>query len=342
MPSSSWDLATSATVYQISLICPGTFYEDVSHTEFTLAFATREGLKLEITPFLDRHDYRWIRGPVQSPEQPVGTLAQDLSGRDFTINAMAYDPIGRLLFDSCDGRGDLRRRLVRSLPDAEARFRLDPVRILRGIRIAGKLGFEIEPGTLAAMGHSLEGAGHNPRRLLMELVRLLCGPRPSGSLDRLREMGQLSWVCPALAEVGEEKDPWASERTIIDRLAQVLERLSPPAPEEALCALAAACMVRDVPPTPWNTLSERQLHGLRSAFSVQLRRLLEPMESPDSSDDSIWWIATFGIPEGNLRIRIESLQGWESAWAPSEIVGWPRLADAWWTARANEDGHTAK
>jgi tRNA nucleotidyltransferase/poly(A) polymerase len=185
-PSSDWDMATSATVYQVSRICRGAVFEDSRYTEFTLAFATHEGLKLEITPFRDRHDYQWTRGPNLDPQQPPGTLAQDLLGRDFTINAIAHDPLDEVLFDPLDGHGDLRRRVLCALPDAEARFRFDPVRILRGIRISVKLGFEIAPETQAAMGAGLDGARHDARRTLMELVRLLCGPTPSRSLALLR------------------------------------------------------------------------------------------------------------------------------------------------------------
>ena len=340
-PSSSWDLATSATVYQVARICRGAVFEDTSHTEFTLAFATHEGFKLEITPFRDRHDYQWSRGPDPRPEQPVGTLAEDLRGRDFTINAIAYDPLDRILFDPFDGCGDLRHRLLRALPDPETRFRFDPVRILRGIRISVKLDFEIVPETRAAMGSSLEDARHDARLTLMELVRLLCGPHPSRSLALLHGMGHLAWVCPALAEVAEERDPWDPGETLFDRLAQVLDQLSPATPFEAMGALAAACMVRDVPKAPWETFAARQSEALGRAFDEQLRRLLAPMEVPEGDDDSIWWIAAFGSSEGLFTQMIASAQAWESAWDPTRIAGWPRLAEAWWGARAVEDGARA-
>ncbi len=336
-PSSSWDLATSATLYQVSRICRAAVFEDTSHTEFTLAFVTHEGHKLEITPFCDRHEYQWTRGPNPLASPRVATLAQDLHERDFTINAIAYDPIGRVLFDPFDGREDLGRRLVRSFPEAEARFRNDPVRVLRGIRISVKLGFEIAPETRAAMSSGLDGARHDPRRNLMELVRLLCGPHPSSSLALLQRMGHLAWVCPALAEVAEERDPWDPERTLFARFSQVLDRLSPATTVEAMGALAAACIVREVPEAPWETLTARHGEALRRAFDERLARLLAPMLAPESRDDAVWWVATFGLSERDFMRMLASAQCPESAWMPAQIVGWPRLADAWWGARAEAD-----
>src|SRR5262245_16650603 len=329
-PSSSWDLATSATVYEVSRICRGAVYEDTSHTEFTLAFVTRDQLKLEITPFRERKDYQWKRGREDNDQEPAGTLAQDLRGRDFTINAMAYDPLAKLLFDPHGGRADLARGRVRALPDAEARFRLDPVRILRGVRIAAKLEFEMDPETRSAMQAGVQGANHDARRTLMEFVRLLCGPRPSWSLERLREMGLMSWVCPPLLDVFADQDPWGREQTLYELLLRVLERLSPATPIEAMSVISAACLVRRIPLEPWLAPWLRDIEGLQRLYRAQLDRLLEPLAVDEYDDYSIWWTAVFGCSHGTLVEQVVSGQGFESAWAPQDVRGWPRLAEAWW------------
>ncbi len=343
-PSSSWDLGTSATVYEVSRICVNVAWEDTSHTEFTLAYVTHGGYRLEITPFRKQHDYQWQRGKADPPVRHPWTLEQDLGGRDFTINAMAYDPLSGLLFDPYDGRRDLQLKRVRALPDAEARFRFDPVRVLRGLRIATKLDFEIDPGTWAAMQVDFDNESYDARRALMEFIRSLCGLRPAQALRRLRETGLLVRLCPDLEAVADEPDPLGPTRTILDRLSQALERLSPADPAEVVSALAAACVVRAVPPA---SAMAMRLDELSVAFDEQVLRLLAPIEEAGVGDsgmayrDVAWWFAVVGCPRDSFEGALNGQQGWQSVWAPVEVEGWPRLADAWWSSRLEDESRAS-
>src|SRR5204862_7016635 len=85
----------------------------------------------------------------------VGTLAEDLSRRDFTMNAIGFDPVAGTLTDPFDGRGDLQRRRVRAVGDALERFREDGLRPMRAVRQAAQLAFEVDPATLAAIPPTL-------------------------------------------------------------------------------------------------------------------------------------------------------------------------------------------
>src|SRR5213075_3244638 len=80
-----------------------------------------------------------------------GTPEEDALRRDFTINALFYDVNAETVIDHADGLGDLRRRLVRTIGDPVVRFREDPIRILRAIKFAARLGFTIEERTLVAL-----------------------------------------------------------------------------------------------------------------------------------------------------------------------------------------------
>ncbi len=129
-----------------------------------------------------------------------GTMEQDALRRDFTINSLFYDVNGGTVLDHADGLGDLRRRLIRTIGDPAIRFREDPIRILRAIRFAARLGFDVERGTLEALEAT---RGDIPRaaapRILEELHRLGRAGAAGSSFRLLRETGVFRTVLPELA-----------------------------------------------------------------------------------------------------------------------------------------------
>ena len=124
-----------------------------------------------------------------------GTLEENLALRDFTLNAIALDPSTDAIHDPLGGRGDLEeRRLVATSGGA---LRDDPVRILRGVRLAEELGLEIERGTWLSMGRdSFRLTGAPGERIWDELERCLSTEEPSRLLEALRGVGALSAVLP--------------------------------------------------------------------------------------------------------------------------------------------------
>ncbi len=132
-----------------------------------------------------------------------GDICQDLQRRDFTISAMAVDleclpgHAAASLIDPCGGRADLAHRLVRSL--GEAAFTADPVRLLRGVRLAAELGFEIETTTAAQMRRQARRLGGAPgERLREELLRLLAVPGAGSWLEEMDRLGLLTVLVPEL------------------------------------------------------------------------------------------------------------------------------------------------
>jgi poly(A) polymerase len=130
-----------------------------------------------------------------------GTAEQDARRRDFTINGLFYDvEIGQVI-DYVSGRRDLEARLVRTIGDPEVRMREDPVRILRSVRFACKLGFDIESRTYAAMEGAVEDLPRcAPARLLEETFRLLRGGVSACSIRLLSALDALKVLLPPVYE----------------------------------------------------------------------------------------------------------------------------------------------
>lgn len=117
-----------------------------------------------------------------------GTIGEDALRRDFTINALYYTTRGFVVLDFANGMRDLESRVVRIIGDPETRFREDPVRLLRAIRFAAKLGFDIEPATLAPIDELAPLLGSiSPARLFDESLKLLANGNAENTYRLLRK-----------------------------------------------------------------------------------------------------------------------------------------------------------
>ena len=136
----------------------------------------------------------------RKPAVTFGTnLEDDLSRRDFTINAIAQEPTTGGMLDPFHGLQDLQRGLIRAVGNPAARFREDPLRMLRALRFAAELGFHIDAATLAAMREQARALEHvSTERIAVEMTRLLVAERPAGSLEILCDTGLAEVVMPEL------------------------------------------------------------------------------------------------------------------------------------------------
>jgi len=145
-----------------------------------------------------------------------GPQVEDAARRDFTINAMYYDPLSQIVVDYHGGLKDARARLLRMIGDADARYREDPVRIVRIVRFAAKLGFGIEPATRKPIAATAPLLANVPiSRLFDEMVKLLQTGHALASLATLREHKLPRGVFPILdivldlADKGPDGDRFA-------------------------------------------------------------------------------------------------------------------------------------
>ena len=128
-----------------------------------------------------------------------GSQSDDAARRDFTVNAMYYDPLGEIVVDYWGGMADVRAKQLRMIGDPVGRYREDPVRIIRAIRFAAKLGFEIEPATRAPipeMAALLDNVP--PSRTFDEMIKLLQTGHALASIVELRKAGLHRGVFPVL------------------------------------------------------------------------------------------------------------------------------------------------
>lgn len=200
-----FDIGTSATPRQIKRLFSNC---RIIGRRFRLAHIYfQNGKIIEVATFRARDDVE--AGDDDEPAEDLiirddnvfGTPEEDALRRDFTINALFYDVNTQTVIDHADGLGDLRRKLVRTIGDPGIRFREDPIRILRAIKFAARLGFEIEHETLEALerlrGQIPKAA---PARILEEINRYCRGGAARASFDLLQATGVFDVILPEIAE----------------------------------------------------------------------------------------------------------------------------------------------
>ncbi len=177
-------------------------------------------------------DFATLRG--EDPSTGSGaSLESDLAGRDFTLNAIALDLKDDSLHDPLGGAMDLKEKRLRAC--SPSAFLDDPVRILRGVRLAANFGFHILPETRTAMK---EAAGRlekvSPERLRDELFRILDGPQPATCIRALDMLGALEKVLPELRGLkGVEQRPphvhdvWEHSLSVVSHLENIFLALAP-------------------------------------------------------------------------------------------------------------------
>jgi tRNA nucleotidyltransferase (CCA-adding enzyme) len=198
-----YDVATSAHPEQVMELFGDRFAIPTGLAHGTVTVLTQEGprgrLPVEVTTFRSEGEY--VDGRRPSEVRFGATLEEDLSRRDFTMNAIAYDPMDGVLTDPWHGQQDLAAGVVRAVGDPVARFREDGLRPMRAVRQAAQLGFTIDPPTAQAIPATLDVFRKvSAERVRDELFKLLKAKRPSQGIELMREGGLLGAVMPELLE----------------------------------------------------------------------------------------------------------------------------------------------
>lgn len=185
-----WDIATDLDMEGLLRLFPHGKVMGADRQGQTLLIPC-SGSPYEVTPF---------RGPG---------LEEDLALRDFTINAMALSPQGRL-YDPMGGQRDLAAGILRACGAPEDRIREDPLRMLRAVRLAADLGLGLDPALLAVITEEAPRLGQVAvERIGAEFCRLMVTERPAWGMERLRETGLLAVFAPELlAMVGVEQNQY--------------------------------------------------------------------------------------------------------------------------------------
>jgi len=130
-----------------------------------------------------------------------GTAEEDARRRDFTVNGLFYDPQRHAVLDWVDGLKDLKARRIRTIGDPLLRFREDPVRILRAVKFATRLGFEVDREGWEAMKKAAPDLARSaPPRILEEILRLLRSANALGAFQMLRQVGALKVILSTISD----------------------------------------------------------------------------------------------------------------------------------------------
>jgi tRNA nucleotidyltransferase (CCA-adding enzyme) len=195
-----WDLTTSARPEQTQALFDDAVYENAFGTVAVRTGDPSVG-EVEVTTLRSDHDYADFRRPHHV--EFTDSIELDLARRDVTVNAMAWG--GRpdeapTLIDPHDGMVDLEAGILRAVGDPRRRFDEDALRMLRVVRLAATLGFDIEPGTLAGIQSRADNVRHlSGERIAAELSKMLAAPIPSVALRLLADLGLLAPISPELA-----------------------------------------------------------------------------------------------------------------------------------------------
>jgi len=214
-----WDIATNASPQDIEKIIQATGRETFYENDFWTVGVVCPELNgeytsdniVEITTYRAETTYSDKRHPDKVT--PAKNLEEDLSRRDFTINAMAIK-LGKaednfLIIDLYRGKEDLNNKIIRAVGNPEDRFSEDALRMLRAVRFSASLGFIIEPETKMAIKTNCQSLKLiSQERIRDELVKIISGDRAEKGIESLRELRLLEYIIPELEEgygIGQNK-----------------------------------------------------------------------------------------------------------------------------------------
>lgn len=197
-----WDVTTNAKPEEIQKVFPKSFYENKFLTVTVQIDSSKSKLKeIEITTYRSEAKYTDKRHPDEI--KFAKTLKEDLSRRDFTINALALDIQNKNpeIIDPFEGQEDLKNKIIRAVGNAKERFSEDALRMMRAVRFASTLEFEIEEKTVKAIKENAPSIESISReRVRDELMKIIMAERASQGLELLRELGLLKHIIPELEE----------------------------------------------------------------------------------------------------------------------------------------------
>lgn len=213
-----------------------------------------------------------------------GTLEEDVARRDFTVNALYYEPVAERLVDLVGGVDDLRVRRLRTVGEPAARFGEDALRLLRAVRFAVRYGLEIEPATAAAIrAHAGLLVHISPERIADELVRMLTGPDPGRAMHLMQVLGLWGPTIPEIEPMAgceqppnfhPEGDVFVHTAMVLDEARRAWHELRGPQAGDPPPELALGALLHDVgkPPTFSVTdrirFTEHQKVGARMAEAI--------------------------------------------------------------------------
>ncbi|MBI1860009.1 MAG: CCA tRNA nucleotidyltransferase [Deltaproteobacteria bacterium] len=229
-----FDIATSAHPEQVQKIFSKTVPVGV---QFGVILVVENDIPFEVATFRTDGSYRDGRHPEGVT---FATLEDDARRRDFTVNGMYYDTRLEKVVDLVGGAADLKAGRIRTIGQAEKRFEEDHLRLLRAVRFAIQLGFEIDLGCLVVIqGRAKDIQSVSQERVRDELGKILTGPKPGEGIRLLDRTGLLAEILPEVITLKGVEQPmeYHPEGDVYIHTLMLLDQLSNPCLELALGAL---------------------------------------------------------------------------------------------------------
>lgn len=297
-----WDITTNARPEEIQKLFADTFYENDFGTVGVVTSSDDPKLKVvEVTPYRIEGKYSNARHPDEVKFSE--TLDDDLRRRDFTINAICYDPEKSEIIDMHQGREDLEARRIACVGNPEERFKEDALRMLRAVRLSAELDFTIEARTAAAIAEDaplLEKISRE--RVRDEFIRILESERPMPAIYVAQKMGLLRHILPELeTAIGVEQN----QAHAFDVFEHLLRSLQHAADKHWPFEVRLAALLHDIgkPATRrWSdekkdwTFHGHEVVGARMAEKI-LRDLRLPAETIRTVRSLIRWHMFFSDPD---------------------------------------------
>jgi len=192
-----FDITTNATPDAVMKLFPETYATGLKHGTITVSMGKGIENHFEVTTF--RIEGKYLDGRRPEDVTFVTNIIDDLSRRDLTINAMAFDPISHTLLDPFNGENDLKNNIIKAVGNANERFREDGLRIMRAARFAARFNYEIEESTLEAMQNNIDTLLKvSKERIKDELCKILMTDNPYYGINILQKLGILKNIIPSL------------------------------------------------------------------------------------------------------------------------------------------------
>ena len=275
-----YDIATDATPEEIEAIFPRTIPVG---RQFGVVIVVMGGEQFEVATFRGEGTYSDGRHPDEvHPTDP----REDALRRDFTINALFYDPRADKIIDYVGGERDIREGLVRAVGDPDQRFGEDKLRMMRAVRFAARFGYRIEERTFEAIvRHAPEIKVVSAERVREELARLLTGPGRGRGVEMLHETGLLREILPEVDQMHGVAQPEAfhPEGDVFTHTCRALDALNEPS-----VVLAFGVLLHDVGKPPTATETDRIRFNLHDKVGAQIaRRVCERLRFSNEETDAI-------------------------------------------------------
>lgn len=283
MAPQDYDMATSARPEEVEALFPQTHAVGKS---FGVILVVEHGHTFEVATFRAESDYTDGRRPNTVTFSDAQT---DASRRDFTVNGLFMDPLSDTVHDWVGGQEDLEKRRLRTIGHPTERFNEDHLRLLRAVRLAAQLDFEIDPATFAAVR---DMADHITRvsaeRVRDELLKLFRPPYAARGLDLLHESGLLAQVLPELLPTVtcEQSPDYHPEGTVYDHIRLMLSKL----PAEASVELPWTALLHDIAkPVTQSECEEGRIHfyGHEKIGADMAQQILQRLRFPNVEIEAI-------------------------------------------------------